>query len=153
MKRPEKIVLIGVGNTLRSDDGVGAFICSQIGKLNFPTLTILIVQQLHVEILEDLLDFDAIIIVDASVTGNDVDFSLLATPTESTASSSHRLNASTINALIKAGYHKNIPMYLCAVRVDCFDMGEQLSVMARTNANKAIQIVAEWVAKQHLNYE
>ncbi len=144
---PTKIAIIGVGNTLRADDGVGAYICSEIELLCLPGVTIRNVHQLHVELIEDLLDYDSVIIVDASVAGKAVEFVALSTVETQAVSSSHHLNANMLHALTKKMYGKNIPIFLCSVRCENFEMGEILSANAITNAKKAIEIICNWTKK------
>ncbi|HEX3024529.1 MAG TPA: hydrogenase maturation protease [Chitinophagaceae bacterium] len=96
-----KIAVIGVGNTLRSDDGIGAYICSKIDEFNFSFVTTVIVQQLHVELIEELINYDSVIIADAAITGNDVDFNSLSFNETQAASSSHHTNANMLNSLLQ----------------------------------------------------
>jgi len=141
----EKLVIIGVGNTLRSDDGIGAYVCLQIDSMNLPGVTTIIVHQLHVELIEDLLEYDTVIIADASVSGNDVEFVPLQVDETQAVSSTHHLNANMLVALIQKMYRKDIPIFLCSVLGENFEMGETLSFNALANANKATEIICNWI--------
>ena len=140
-----KTLLIGMGNTLRSDDGIGAFICAKIEAMQVEQLSTMIVQQLQVEIIEELLQFDAIIIVDASVGKDDIEFSALKTNETQTVSSSHHINAAMLHALAEKVCGKKLNMYLCAVPAENFEIGETLSQLALINANKAIKIILQQI--------
>ncbi len=141
MNSSNKIAVIGVGNTLRNDDGIGAYICSQIDALHLQHVTTIIVQQLQVEIIEELLCYDAVIIADASVGKNEVEFNLLMHDETQAASSSHHTNANMLYALAEKMYHKKMLIYLCAVPAENFEMGETLSQQAIINAKKAINLI------------
>jgi len=143
--KTEKILIIGVGNTLRSDDGIGAYICMQIDSLHIPDVTIIIVHQLHVELIEDLLQYDSVIIADASVTGKNVEFIPLQIHEIQVLSSSHHLNANMLGALAQKIHGKNIPIFLCSVCGENFEMGETLSVKAMMNADNAVKMINDWI--------
>lgn len=145
--RFQKIAILGIGNTLRCDDGIGAYICSQIDKMNLPHVTTIIVQQLHVELIEELLNYDAVIIADASVTGKDVEFYSLTSDEMQAVSSSHHLNANMLSTLTEKMYGKKILIFLCSVRVENFEIGETFSVFAINNANNAVKIICDWITK------
>lgn len=140
-----KIAVIGVGNTLRSDDGIGAYICSKIDEFNFPFVTSIIVQQLQVELIEELIHYDSVIIADASVTGNDVDLNSLSFNETQPTSSSHHMNANMINSLLQKIHGKTITINLCSVRGENFELGESLSSSAIANANKAVKIICDFI--------
>lgn len=73
-QKPNNILLVGVGNTLRGDDGIGAYICSCIDALKMPGVQTLMTQQLDTALLDELMEADHIIIADASFEGKAVDF-------------------------------------------------------------------------------
>jgi hydrogenase maturation protease len=145
MNNANKIAVIGVGNTLRSDDGIGAYICSQIDAMHLQQVTTIVVQQLQVEIIEELLCYDAVIIADASVDKNEVELNFLMHDETQAASSSHHTNANMLYALAEKMYNKKMLIYLCSVPAENFEMGETLSQQAIINANKAIEIILHQV--------
>lgn len=146
-----KICIVGIGNTLRGDDGVGAFVCSILEKMNLPFVTTLIVQQLQVELIQDFLSYDYVILTDASLTGKEVEFYALPPGQTETVSSSHQASASMLNALSQKLYNKSLPLLICAVRGENFEIGESLSAFAVANTNKAVQLLCNWI-KSHTNY-
>ena len=141
----EKILIIGVGNTLRSDDGIGAYICSQMDALHLPDVTMRILHQLHIELIEDLWQYDSVIIADAAVTVKDVEFIPLQIHETQVLSSSHHLNANMLGALAQKIHGKNIPIFLCSVGGENFEMGETLSVKAMMNADNAVKLINAWI--------
>ncbi len=140
-----KIAVIGVGNSLRSDDGIGAYICSKIDDFNFPFVTTIIIQQLHVELIEELMNYDSVIIADASITGNDVDFISLAFDETQSTSSSHHMNANMLNSLLQKIHGKKVTINLCSVRGENFEIGETISSFAINNANKAVKVICDFI--------
>lgn len=148
MKGRSKIQVVGVGNTLRGDDGIGAYVCSLIDKTGLTGVQTLVLQQLHTELVEDFLAFDAVIIIDASVSTMNVSFHPLIQNDLQPVSSSHHVNASLLAALAQQLYQKEITMMICAVKGDNFDMGEGLSTTAKKNADTAFDSICKWVSNK-----
>lgn len=63
----KRTCIVGIGNPLRSDDGVGAYICQLLEEKNLPGVSIISTQQLDIGIAEELSKFDNVIFVDASL--------------------------------------------------------------------------------------
>jgi hydrogenase maturation protease len=147
MQKPSafRIAIVGMGNTIRSDDGLGCYICAALEKLVLPNVVIMTVQQLDPEIVEDLLPFDKIVIVDASLTGDAVAFSELDEKMATAVASSHHMNAAMVHALARRIYGKELSLFLCAVKGENFEMGDHLSATAQKNAGEAIKILTGWI--------
>lgn len=143
----KKILIIGIGNTLRSDDGVGAFVCTSIDKMNLPGVTIDIVQQLQVEMIEEMTHYDHVILVDASTTNDTIQFEPLQENLQQTVSSSHHINASLVQTLSQKLYNKTLSIYLCAIPATNFDNGDTLSIQTEEIANEAIVLIKTWITK------
>ncbi len=140
-----KILIIGIGNTLRSDDGVGAFVCTSIDKMNLPGVTIDIVQQLEVEMIEEMTHYDHVILVDASTTNDTIQFEPLQETLQQTVSSSHHINASLVQTLSQKLYNKTLSIYLCAIPASNFDTGDSLTMRTKKLAEEAIVIITSWI--------
>lgn len=143
----KKILIIGIGNTLRSDDGVGAFVCTSIDKMNLPGVTIDIVQQLQVEMIEEMTHYDHVILVDASTANDTIQFESLQENLQQTVSSSHHINASLVQTLSQKLYNKTLSIYLCAIPASNFDTGDTLSIQTEEIANEAIVLIKTWITK------
>ena len=62
-----ELLIIGYGNTLRRDDGVGPRVAEAVGKMNLPGVRTLICQQLSPEHADPVSQADIVIFVDAAV--------------------------------------------------------------------------------------
>ncbi len=138
-------LIAGIGNTLRGDDGIGAYICTGIDALKIDGVQTFTTQQLHVEMLEEFLQFDCIIFADASITGEAVIFHPLVVDEIQAVSTSHHANANMLVALAWQLYQKKLPAMLCAVRGENFNIGEKLSANAKKNADEAISIIRNFI--------
>ena len=142
-----KLLIVGIGNTLRSDDGVGAYVCEKMEKLNLPGTTTIIVQQLQVEMIEEMSHYDHVIIVDASATNDTIQFEPLQENLQQTVASSHHVNASLIQTLSQKLYNKTLSLYLCAIPGSNFDTGDTLSIDTEKTAKEAIVLIKTWINK------
>jgi len=146
MKSLPAFCLIGIGNELRSDDGLGPFIVRAIEGLELPRTDCLILQQLQTEILTEILKYDLVILVDASTEGEEIGLYPLdghAAP----QSSSHHFNAAILSALARELYGVSIPFWLCPVLGESFEIGDQLSAAAAARAAQAIQAIVDFISK------
>ena len=141
----KKILIVGIGNTIRCDDGLGAFICSSIEKLALDGVTTMITQQLHTELLNDFLAYDHIVLVDAAVTEDTVLFQRLKKKTTAPVSTSHAADANLLASLAQQLYQKELSIMICAVKGYNFEIGERLSASAKKNADAAISIICNWI--------
>lgn len=145
MKEAKKILVVGIGNTLRGDDGIGKYICTCIEKIKLPNVCSTTAFQLETNLLEEFIQYDTVIIADAAVSGKAVSFINAATLLQQPVSSSHHANAASIAMLAKQLYQKDIEIFLCAVRGYNFEMGEQLSTLAIQHANDAVNTIINWI--------
>lgn len=148
MQIKNNILVAGIGNTLRGDDGIGAYVCSLIDSAGIAGVQTLAIQQLHTELTEEFLQFDAVVLVDASVSSADVSFHPLIKNELQPVSSSHHVNASLLAALVQQLYQKELSIMICAVKGKNFDIGEGLSATAKKNADTAFDSICKWINKQ-----
>jgi hydrogenase maturation protease len=139
------ICIVGVGNTIRGDDGIGNYICNAIEQMQVPGVNTMLVQQLEAELIEDLLHFDHVLITDASIEGKDADLYKLYPHDESPLSSSHHLNAAMLAALSEKVYGIKMSLFICAVRGYDFNIGDTISEKAKANCLMAISLILEWI--------
>src|SRR3989338_2847700 len=59
-------LVIGYGNTLLKDDGVGIAIAHELLREKIPNLKIILRQQLEIELIEEFSQYNTVIFVDAS---------------------------------------------------------------------------------------
>ena len=138
------LLLLGIGNTLRSDDGAGTYVCNQLQQLLLNNVTIETIQQLQTEHTEEWLKYDAVVVIDASVAATEVRIEKLE-PGGNPVTSSHHINLSMMQALAQQLYNKQIQLYTCSIPAQNFEMGETLSPFAKTHADKAVQLLQQWI--------
>jgi hydrogenase maturation protease len=144
-QKKNNVLIIGIGNTLRGDDGIGAYICARIEALHVNGVKTIVKQQLHTEMVEDFLTFDHIIIADASINSEAIQFGPVNTINTAPVASSHHVNASLLAALSKQLYNKELSLMICSVRGENFNIQEHLSAMAIANADLAVNTILQWL--------
>lgn len=137
--------IIGIGNPLRGDDGVGKYIAEQIENKQLTGVTVIITQQLDMGLAEELQHFDRVVFVDASLTTDTFAFSEITGTNTSTDNSSHRLPAAMLADLTRQLFSTPAKFYLCAIGAINFEMGASLSATTLGNATAAIAALTGWI--------
>lgn len=140
----DKIILIGIGNTLRTDDGVGAYVVAQISSNENIPIASMIVQQLTTDIIPSLLSYDQVLIIDAELGINTVRWQTVKEEYAGTTPSVHSLDISQFLSLARTLYNASLVITVCTIPVSDLRIGEGLSDETRTFANLAIQQIKEW---------
>lgn len=153
MKRP--VLVIGYGNTLRSDDGVGP---AAAAALSCDTrafgLTVLRRHQLTPELAADVATAGRLILIDAEVPDADwsaaddggghgeaarITVRAIEPAARDGAASSHHLDPQTLLGLAAELYGSTPRTYLLSVRGTTFEAGEELTDSVRA----AVPLVVE----------
>lgn len=146
MNNSPTILIAGIGNTLRSDDGVAAFVCAEIEKKRLQNVTVITSQQLQTEFIDQFLQYDYVLVVDASIIAEGILFEKVPDTTEAVLHSSHHINLATLNSLTKQLHGRSINLYSCGIKTESFETGEQLSAKTKVNAEKAVLYITDWVS-------
>ncbi len=143
LKLPQ-ICVIGIGNPLRSDDGVADYVCSLFEKYAYKNVSVITVHQLQTELIDSLLKFEVLVFVDASLDGDDFQFYEL-NESNCNSFSSHHLGPELLASLARQLYGKHWTIRICAIRGYRFQIGDQLSAGAFQNAHKALSFLQSWI--------
>lgn len=141
----KRTCITGIGNTLRSDDGVGAYVCRLIEEKNLEGIKVIITHQLDIGMTEDLIKFDTVIFVDASLNDEKISFEQLVLENNQPQSVSHHINATVLAGLARRLYSANTRFYVLAVGGDNFELGTVLSEKAMKNALESVEFLTGWI--------
>ena len=146
MQYQNSICIAGIGNTLRSDDGIGAYICRELEKENIHNATFQYIHQLQSEWIEEFSGYDYVLLIDAAEDKeNNIRLNPLNAGDYLTDASSHYLDLGIFARLI-TGLMKTSPsIYLCAVPGHDFSFGETMSLQGKVNADQAIRKIKLWL--------
>lgn len=143
--KKDKIILIGIGNTLRSDDGVGAYVVEQISSNGNMFFSTLIVPQLTLDLIPSLLSYDQILIIDAELGINTVRWQTAQDEYDGTASSVHHLDIRQFLSLARTLYNASLVITVCTIPVFDLRLGEGLSAETRSLADLAVKQIKDWL--------
>lgn len=135
-----KTLMVGFGNPMRSDDGIGPYVVDRISTLEIPDVDVRICHQLGVELIDDVRSYDRIIFVDAGGGPKPYRFRRVRADAPS-AASSHYLSPETLYRLAQKLVAPVPPFYLCTVGVADFAFGEGFSEKAVRSAHGAIDFL------------
>lgn len=143
--KPTGLLVIGYGNTLRGDDGLGPKVVESVAGLALPDVRTLIAQQLSPEHADPISQAETVIFVDASVEESDtVQFRSLA-PRESCQLLAHAADPRTMLALARDVFGHAPQAWWLTVPARTLEFGESLSPAAQRGLEEAVKRIREFV--------
>jgi hydrogenase maturation protease len=119
------LLVIGYGNELRGDDGVGPRIARAVSSWGLPQVRALDVQQLTPELADAIGQADRVVFVDAAVGGEEVRLSPLQG--KPGLRSGHGSNPRELLALAELLHGKQPEAWLLTVPAENIELSEKLS--------------------------
>jgi hydrogenase maturation protease len=139
-------LVIGYGNTLRSDDGVGAKVAAAVAELALPGVTALVRHQLTPELAETISEARMVVFVDAAVdAATEVQMRRLE-PAEGAQLMAHAADPRTLLTLAKQLFGRCPPAWWLTIPVENLEFGEELSPLARRGHETALAKIRMLVA-------
>lgn len=154
-------LVIGIGNPLRGDDGVGALLAEQAAMLTAAEpggpVAVRSVQQLTPELAAELAHLDAVLFIDAWPAPVGADPQLIAVPPAVVAggptgsssgshSDSHRLEPAALLTVSQALYGRAPAAQLLLVPAQAFEHGTALSPALKAALPQARALLRQWLA-------
>lgn len=136
----KKLLIVGFGNEFRRDDGLGIKLLDQINE-NVDKLK---VQELSIDLVDILKEYDIVLFVDASIEGGPISFKKIEKE-EKFSPLTHHLTCEELLFWIDALYKRSPEFYLLSIRGYDFDFGEELSEKARENLDLAKKFVQNFI--------
>ncbi len=144
-------LVIGYGNTLRSDDGVGPAIAQAVSEWENPHIRTIICHQLTPELADPIAAADLVIFVDAiahigdshpEIVVQSLSPNLLSSGAEMTPNwMAHRCHPTTLLSLAQWLYHHAPKAWLVAIPAVSFAMGCEFSETAIQQMQTALKII------------
>ena len=122
-----RVLILGIGNPILSDDGVGIHVARRMKELRLPNLDVEELPASGLELLDMVLGYDTVVIVDAIVTGKDRPgkmYVLQEDDFERTihGASPHGINVATALAMGRRIVPEKMPRRLLFVAVEADDV-------------------------------
>jgi hydrogenase maturation protease len=145
---PEGTLVIGYGNTLRRDDGVGPRVADAVAALALPGVRALACPLLTPELADPVSRAHVAIFVDAAVDApREVQLRKLA-PAGSSQVMAHAASPATLLALARDVFGHTPEAWWLTIPVEDLGMGEELSPLAQRGFEIAVQEVKRRAAQR-----
>jgi hydrogenase maturation protease len=131
-----KLLVIGYGNTLRSDDGVGVRVAEAVERLNLPGVQTFTCQQLSPEHADLISQAERVVFVDAAVD-EEVQLRELA-PGETTQLMAHAADPRTMLALARDVFGHVPKAWWLTIPAMNMEFGEDLSPETQRGLDEAV---------------
>jgi hydrogenase maturation protease len=142
------VIVIGYGNDLRSDDGIGQLIANTIKSWDLPNLKSLAVHQLTPELAANLANVNLAIFVDARINWESEDVQVESiVPAKSRITIGHTADARSLLALTQFLYNHFPPAWLVTVPGVNFELGDRISPIAEKGREITILKIREILHK------
>jgi hydrogenase maturation protease len=133
------ILVIGYGNELRGDDGLGPLVAKAVAAADIPGVRVLTARQLLPEFAADLAQAKLVVFVDASEVWSESGVEIRSLAAEDmTGWCTHHADPRTLLALTQAIYGQTPEAWWLTASGRNFDFGERLSGVAEENARQAL---------------
>ena len=133
---PDDVLVIGFGNPLRRDDGIGPAVAEALAGLGLPGVRVRVVHQLTPELAADLSGVRLAVFVDAQLGGDPLTTTRL-TGDVAEPVMTHAVDPRTLLALARAVYGRGPEAWLVTAAGADFGFGDCLSAAGRENAQAA----------------
>ncbi|MBI5543320.1 MAG: hydrogenase maturation protease [Deltaproteobacteria bacterium] len=141
-----KVLLLGIGNPGRRDDGLGPALAEQVEKLDIPGVTVDADYQLTIEDSAAAAEHDVLVIADAAAAGPEPYSFQPLEPTEHLEFSSHSVEPGGVLGLAQSVFGKKPEAWVLGIRGYEFgELAEGLSDQARANLQSALAFIEGWL--------
>ncbi|MFO1476736.1 MAG: hydrogenase maturation protease [Verrucomicrobiota bacterium] len=143
----DALLVIGYGNTLRNDDGVGPRVADALDQLRLPGVSVITCHQLNPELAESVSQSTRVVFVDASVeAAREVRLRPIAA-SASTQLMAHAADPGTLLALARDVYGRcPATAEWLTIPIERLGFGEELSPFAQEGFQQAIAILKNLAA-------
>jgi hydrogenase maturation protease len=137
--QPAGFLVIGYGNTLRGDDGVGPRVAEAVAAMNLPGVRTLVCQMLTPELADQISQARVVIFVDAAVDApREVQLRKLE-PNDSSQLMAHAADPRTMLALARDVYGRAPQAWWLTIPAMKLDFTEDLSPETQRGFKEAVE--------------
>ena len=128
-----RFLVIGFGNPLRSDDGVGWIVAQELEKeLSGKDVKVVAAHQLLPEMAEEISRVERVVFVDAAESGESGTIAEKFIEPASATLDTHELSPAAVLRLAKELYGKVPQAHLLTIAGESFETGDQISASVRS---------------------
>ena len=138
-KTAARLLVIGYGNTLRSDDGVGPRVAREVEEMQLPGVSAIVCDLLTPELADPISKADAVVFVDAAIDEpREVLLRPLA-PADSSQIMAHAADPRTMLALARDVFGHAPKAWWLTIPIENTAIGDQLSASAKGGMAVALE--------------
>lgn len=140
------ILILGYGNTLRSDDGAGQRVAETIADWNLPNVRSLSLHQLTPEVAADIAVAETVIFVDAMSPAEEPTAQIQVLPIQAQDTPTHWAHfhdPRSLLALTQQVYGTAPPSWWVLIPAINFEFGEQFSALTQQGILEALTQIKE----------
>jgi len=134
-------LVIGIGNRLRRDDGIGPALVESFDER--AGVTSLIVHQLTPDLTEQVAQADRVLFIDAAI--GETEMSIRQIDADASRGIGHAMSPAELLHLVKLVYGLAPPAWVLAVPGSDFEIGETLSEAAAARLPEAKDRIKAWL--------
>ncbi len=138
-----RLLVLGYGNTLFGDDGLGQLIAQHVADWAVPGVLALARHELTPELAADLATADDVIFVDAALSVDQVILLPVTPAGENAGSLNHALTPAALLALTTVVFGRTPQAWQLIVPGADFAPGSPLSPLAQTGITRALEIIRQ----------
>jgi hydrogenase maturation protease len=149
-RKSAQLLVIGYGNELRRDDGVGPKVATVVAEWNLPAIHAIACHQLTPELTDPIASSARVVFVDAAFGSGPVQIREIE-PTQNSQVITHATDPRSLLALAKQAFGHCPPALWLTIPVEDIDFGEQLSPLAREGLQiglEKIRALVDMVGRQ-----
>jgi hydrogenase maturation protease len=148
MKKEDKILVLGIGNIGRQDDGLGWLFLDYLQKAKFGNMDLEYRYQLQIEDAELLSNYKTVIFVDATKENTNNGFYYrTCVPSDNHSFSTHELCPETVLFLAINLYQHRPKAFILGIQGYVWNLEIGLSQKAKINLYKAEEFLFKKIAK------
>lgn len=137
------LLVIGYGNTLRRDDGLGPKVAEAVAALSLPGVRTLICHQLTPELTEPISQARTVVFVDAAKAAKGDPELREIQPTDASQILAHATDPRSLLALAKQIFGRSPPAWLISIPVEDLGFGDGFSPRAEAGFQAALGHIRE----------
>jgi hydrogenase maturation protease len=142
-----KTLVIGYGNTLRGDDGVGPAVAERLGAMAFEEVEVRAATQLQLEWAVEWSGYERVVLIDAAVDGAVVSRERVWPGDGGEGDGgAHELDAGELLTLARLLYGREPEVWRWRIRGESFGIGDQLTPGVRAAADVVTERIARSLA-------
>jgi hydrogenase maturation protease len=132
------LLVIGYGNTLRRDDGVGPRVAEAVAARNLPGVSTLACHQLTPELADPISRAQTVVFVDAAAHATPPPKLARLTPADAVQLMAHASSPEYLLALARVLFGHAPTAWMLALPAEDFAFGEELSAQAQSGMAQAL---------------